>query len=333
VVSARVVDGIDGSPVAGATVTLGLGDTTHDRLADGDGVVSHTVPIDQPAGPAAVTASFAGDDRYDAASATATIDVIAEDAALAWRGSSVVLGAEVLLRVEVTEADDGHTGEISNAAVTFWVYDDPACTGAVSMVGPVPVTPGAVAGTGVAEAAATGQSGAQCVRATLTAPDDPVSPNGFYEASPVEALVEVIADGHVTGGGRLDGSDDRLSAGFVAQVHDGTLSGHLEVVEHGQGPAVVMVRSTNLTSLSVTDLDGTRLAPWLVVIRGDGERRAGSGWEPVSFEVVVIDNGSRGDRILVLVGGQPVAPTDGPVEPQPLTGGQVVVHLARRIQG
>jgi hypothetical protein len=218
------------------------------------------------------------------------------------------------VHVVVREAADGSLGVLTLTAVTFWLDD--GCDGGAVVAGTFPVIDPEGDGVGDVIANITGLDVTGCVTAELVATDG--SESRHYTADPIVATVSEQTDGFVTGGGRFDTAEGWLSVGFVARQRDGVLSGHVEIVQHGQG--VLQSRSVELTSMSIVDEpDGGVTA----TVSATFLQHTAAGWVETELTLVAHDGG-KGRR------ADWVSCTNCPPAIDGTFRGQVTVHTKRK---
>lgn len=131
--SAKLVDPVDGVPIAGKTITftLGVGDTCS-VTTDSSGAASCSITPTQAAGSYSITASFAGDVDYEPSSDTKTFVITREETTTTYTGPLVILqGKSVTLTGRLLE--DGST-PISGRTLTLKLGSQ-SCTGATNASG------------------------------------------------------------------------------------------------------------------------------------------------------------------------------------------------------
>jgi hypothetical protein len=313
-ISTTLVDATDGAPLPGHSTVVTVAGGPNPLLTDASGTALLVWTAEVAAGTVALTASFAGDELYEPSAASGSLEVVLEDARLEWAARPAAPAATYDVHVVVREAPDGALGDLAFTAVTFWV--DEGCDGAPVAAGSFPVVDSDGDGAGDVIATIPGLASQGCVRAELTAPDG--APSDRYIAAPIVASVVEEADGFVTGGGRYDTADGWVSVGFVARRENGVLSGHVEIVYHGQG--TVQQRSIELTGLTIVeDPDGGYTA----TITAKFLQRTDAGWVETEVTFVVHDGGK----------GRSADWASCDRCPPPIEGtfrGQVVVHRKRR---
>jgi len=131
--SAKLVDPVDGVPIAGKTITftLGVGDTCS-ATTDGSGAASCSITPTQAAGTYPVTASFAGDVDYEPSSDAQSFVITREETTTTYTGPLVILqGKSVTLTGRLLE--DGST-PISGRTLTLKLGSQ-SCTGVTNASG------------------------------------------------------------------------------------------------------------------------------------------------------------------------------------------------------
>ncbi len=150
--AARLVDPTtDNSPVVGATITFMVGTSTADTCTastGSTGVASCTIRPSQAAGPYEISASFAGDETYQPASATHDFTIAPEETTMTYTGPTVILagGTEAKLTAKMIEdgssdndADGGSSAPVPSETVTLAVGTQ-TCQGTTDAAGNVSCT-------------------------------------------------------------------------------------------------------------------------------------------------------------------------------------------------
>jgi hypothetical protein len=130
--SATLTNELSGAPLAGMTITFDFGTQTVSATTDSSGVATTTAVLTQAAAVTTVTASFAGDNTYAGNSTTGTLTIVPEDTSVTYTGDSVLMttSGSATFRGTVVVDDaanggdaDGFAGQITNAMVTFAIYN------------------------------------------------------------------------------------------------------------------------------------------------------------------------------------------------------------------
>lgn len=271
-----------GEPVAGKTIHFRLnGADVGSALTGDDGTAALVHVIDDPDGAYPVTADFDWDGQAYllAAHAAATMDVLAEDADVAYTGSLLVAYPESFtLAARVTQADDGAAGNLGLARVIFDVKRvNP--DGSLSDEG-IYTLPCDASGSAREEIDL--DIGVYAVTAAIAG-------DGYYTPVSETVVVPVYdpAGGFAIGGGLIRVTDPEHGDlgegifGFVAGYLNGTATGNLEFMHNNQ--AII--------------LHGTAF-DWLV-IDGNGAQCQGTGTDVYSsaaytFRMSVVDRQAEG---------------------------------------
>ena len=256
----------------------------------------------QPGSVSAVATSFAGDLTYPASSDSDPFAIAKEDCTVAYTGDTLVNAANLTnLSAQFGELDATH-GVWTGKTITFKATD------AASNVQTFTATTNAA---GVASTTAALGPNVYGVAVSFAGDD-------FYLAckSPTDTLVTVeSAKAKITGGGWISQQTGHTSFGFNVIQDVGGLHGQLQVrVRNGKD----RFHSTSVLTLNSSGNTGT----WT----GTGRWNGAAGY---SFSVSVVDNGTsgkKGDTISIVIrspSNVTVFTTSGP---QPLKGGNIVVH-------
>ena len=135
-VSARLTRTDNSAPIAGKTLTLGMGAETCSQLTDANGVAACTITPSEAAGPFTITATFAGDGNYLSGSRSASFVVTHEETTTTYTGPTVIAqGQPVTLSGRLLE--DG-TAPISGRQLTLTLgsgASDQSCTATTDVFG------------------------------------------------------------------------------------------------------------------------------------------------------------------------------------------------------
>jgi hypothetical protein len=311
---AVVTDVATGDPLVGVDVEFTLAGTAADQTAtattNASGVAATTLTIDQPAAATTMTATYAGDEIYAAATTAPAFTIVAEDAMVAVDDHDVAVqvdesGVADALSLSVTVAElrpdvpvDGPTfaGDIGKADVTLRL---------------VPVGAGSPVAADGCVAAVTGLAyGTLEVTCDFSAVSvntytiDVLVDGGYYTGSTEDVLVVFDPDlGFTTGGGwfTFPGTDDKVNFGFTMKYNKkGTkVQGNLLMIRHTD-EGNYRIKSNALFGLSL----------------GEGEDAAGEfGWASFAgkstflwpgaedavghhqFVVYVVDRDTRGSGV------------------------------------
>lgn len=136
-VSAVLTDATDGTPIANKTVDFQIGASdTCSAQTTGTGTASCTITPTQPAGPYPMTASFAGDSDYAAASDTShTFTVTKEQTTTTYTGPTVILQGSSGVTLTGLLLEDGNpTTPITGRTLTLGLGSQ-SCTGTTDATG------------------------------------------------------------------------------------------------------------------------------------------------------------------------------------------------------
>ena len=124
--SATLLDGINGNPIANETLTFTIGSQSVNAITNGSGVASTTLIIDQAPGNYNVVVEFAGNDQYKSGQSLTPFEITQEDANTYYTGSTFVStgsknsgSATIFLSATIEDINDANRGDIINADVYF----------------------------------------------------------------------------------------------------------------------------------------------------------------------------------------------------------------------
>jgi Integrin beta chain VWA domain len=155
---ATLSDAVTGQPVGNATITFALASQTCVGTTDPAGQAQCSITPNEPAGPYAVSASFAGDGQHLASTASSTFTVNLEETSLSSTKSLQVLAAGIPVTLSATLTDPDGGAPIGGEPVTLRLgngSDAQSCTANTdattgiatcqvtptsSLLGPQPVT-------------------------------------------------------------------------------------------------------------------------------------------------------------------------------------------------
>lgn len=108
--SATLVSSGDGSPAVGKIIKFQIGPSSTDVCAattDGTGAASCSIKVSQASGPSTVTASFAGDSFFKAASDSRSFTITREETTLSFTGPTVILAGSGSTTLSAKLVEDG----------------------------------------------------------------------------------------------------------------------------------------------------------------------------------------------------------------------------------
>jgi uncharacterized repeat protein (TIGR01451 family) len=341
-----------GTPVSGATVTIGFGASTTSATTDASGVASTVVTLTGPSGGVSTSASFAGTPALAPTSTSGSFSISREDSVIVYSGTTIgLVGANLQLAATFTDsAAAGYggpnpetvgatIGDITKARIAFSIWAAGTCmTGSPITTVSAAVVDTGTAGDGIGTATTTWSSSSEgtfCIVPSLVAASG-TGANAHYAAPPAVAAglaVYVDTAGKVTGGGWVSLGTDRANFGFNASSIKGRTKGNLVYVQRtvyaGQ-KAILIVKSNAIDTLRVT---GTTL-PVTVALSGKATFRyisASTGatlFESgnATFVATVIDTGKEGDAFGVRVVDK-VGAVIADIATTPLGAGNIVAHI------
>jgi hypothetical protein len=298
-----------GLPIAGENIGFVLGTdikSAGPTDALGDASAASYNELQTPGSVSQVDVSFAGNTTTTpvllASNSSSPFSIDKEDCTLAYTGAVLVNAANpTTLSAQFGELDPDH-GVWTGKSITFTLTD-----AALQTYGPFTATTDA---TGVATTTANLGPNVYTVSASFVGDD-------FYlNCDAAVALVTVqAANAKITGGGWISQTTGNTSFGFNV-IQDVTgLKGQLQVrVKNGKD----RFHSTSVLTLNSSGNSGT----WTGTGRWDGV----TGY---TFTVSVVDNGTsgkKGDTISILIKSPALLTVFTTNGPQPLKGGNIVVH-------
>ena len=347
---------VGGTPVPGATVSIGLGAASTNVTTNASGVATATFAIPGPVASPPVTASFAGTASKAPSSANGSFMVEREDSTVVYAGDAIGLaGSTLRLSAEFTDSSvagftgsnpetssSATTGDVTKARVAFAIYSAASCLSGL----PVATVSAFVAdtgptGDGIGTAEATWSSaseGSFCIVPTVVGAGG-TGVNAYYTAPPAPAAglaIYVDATGKVTGGGWIPLGDGRANFGFNAKSDGSKAKGNLVFIERTMylGKKVMLIVKSNAidtlrASGSTFPISATLTgkASFKYISSVDGSTAFESG--NATFSATVIDSGAAGGAgdafaIRVLDKARSLLVELGST---PLGGGNVVAHL------